>query len=98
MREYSIPAARALDRWLFDGPDGFTPGHDLLAPAVFYQAHHLRGERHVIELLRHGIALGVRPMEKLKRSLHRRRVRIILVDQDEAGPGDGPTLRPGLVG
>src|SRR5258708_4910690 len=80
------------------GPDGLAVGLDLGPPGALDQGDHLVWHRHVVELARHGGAIVVRPVEELQHRVRRLRLRRVLVDQDEAGSGDRPGLRPGLVG
>src|SRR5262249_54432314 len=70
---------------------------DVLLPAGLHQVDHLVGNRHVVEFLRHLVAVGIGPIEELQRRLHGFRIIRLLVDDDEAAAGDRPALGPRLV-
>src|SRR5262249_8311535 len=61
---------------------------DVLLPGGLHEAHHAIRDRDVVELLGHLVAVAIGPVEELQRRLHGIRIVRLLVDEDEAGPGD----------
>src|SRR3954452_418765 len=81
------------------GPDRLSiRAGDFLLPYLLYLAGDLFRYRHVVQFLRHLVAVAVGPIEEVEDLFGLMRILRLLMQQDESGAGDRPALGARLVG